>query len=90
MIEHFTETVDGMSLMASEFSFTDCIDLLRLIEMQSLQGVSVNEDFWSVLLAVFHQKANSKDFFLGQQHGPTPADCKLLLHLTQHVKIQDD
>lgn len=52
VIAHFTATVDGMSSVASDFLFTDCMDLLQVIKENS-RDVEVDEDFWTVLLAIF-------------------------------------
>lgn len=76
VICHFTQELDGMVEVSSAFNYDQCIDLISLVSTKE----GVQSDFWSVVLAIFAQKANKKSFFLGRRVGPTLADTKLILY----------
>lgn len=75
VLSHFTQELDGMVEVNSSFNYDQCIDLINLVSTEE----GVQSDFWSVILAIFGQKANKKSFFLGRRIGPTLADTKLIL-----------
>lgn len=61
--------------VSNAFNYDQCIDLIDLVS--GAEGA--RSDFWSIILAIFAQKANKKSFFLGRRVGPTLADTKLIL-----------
>ena len=83
-----------MYTVSNSFNFDLCMDLIRLtdaFEDSSEQIVAGDANgFWSVILAVFSEKANKKSFFFGRRVGPTLADVELILRKLQGVKGATD
>lgn len=68
VLTYFTEELDGMALVSSGFNYDQCMDLVKLMDAES------KSDFWSIILAIFSQKANRKSFYSGRRVGPTLQD----------------
>ena len=55
------------------------MDLIKVIsEIDETQ--LVNSDFWAIIVAIFGEKANKRQFFYGHRVGPTLEDVELILH----------
>ena len=62
-----------MARVSDSFNYDQCMDLIKLMDPES------EVDFWSIILAIFAQKANRKSFYSGRRVGPTLADVQLIL-----------
>jgi len=56
--------------VADNFSFDKCIDLVRFVQVEDKDADTI-EQFWAVLLSLFREKANNKQFYYGKRQGPT-------------------
>jgi hypothetical protein len=62
VVQKYACSLDGLAELTKHFNFEQCLDLVELmLEYQGTEGEE--KEFWSVIVALFGEMANGKNFF---------------------------
>ena len=65
------------------------MDLIKVISEVEVDKIE-NSDFWAILVAIFGEKANKRQFFYGHRVGPLLEDLELILRqLNRFEKLEE-